>query len=67
MAEHAQYCIYAFCITKREGKICSIFKQKNGQTFFCCKVCVFCGYAMVEASLIIQDGEQELGVHGHVP
>ena len=43
MTEYAQYCIYPFRITKREVKSAAVFKQKNGQASFCCKVCVFCG------------------------
>lgn len=58
VAEYAQYCIYPFRITKREAESAIVFKQKNGQTSFCCRVCVFCEHAVIEGPLIIQDGEK---------
>lgn len=45
-------------LPRGEAKSATVFKQKNGQTSFCCKVCVFCGYALIEGSLIIQDVEK---------
>lgn len=58
MAEHVQYCIHPFHITKREAKSAPVFKQKNGQTSFCCKVRVFCEHTIIEGPLIIQDVEK---------
>lgn len=62
MPEEAQYCIYPLHITKKEGKkICCCIQTEELTDFPLLKICVFCGCAIIETSLITLGGEKVCG------
>ena len=71
MAEETQYCIYPLHITKKEKKICCCIQTEEWTDFPLLKICVLCGRAIIETSLIIRmEGsrvEKELEVHASAP